>query len=88
MARSVNPKHFRMIKEFILFLERHNSQLGYVITNKGSFSSSCINQDVVPRPGEQTILDIKFCLERISDSDLDTEIEHFLRKTEDEIQLN
>ena len=34
---------------------------------------------------EQTIMDIKFCLERISEQDLDTEIKLFLRRKEDPI---
>ena len=49
---------------------------------------SCINHNVVPKRGEQTILNIKFCIERTSDRELQVIIEHFLRKTEDEIQLN
>ena len=48
-----------------------------MITNKGNFSSSCFNHNVVPKAGENTILNIKFCLERISDKDLNYEIERF-----------
>ena len=48
------------------------------MTNKGSLSATCFKHNLVPEPGEKTIMDIKFCLERISDSDLHTEIEHFL----------
>ena len=87
MARFVNPIHYALIKEFILYLERGNSQCGYIVTNKGNFSASCFNHNVAPKQGEQTIMDIKFCLERISEQDLDTEIKLFLRRKEDPIQL-
>ena len=85
MARLVNPVHFSLIKEFILYLERGHSQYGNIVTNKGNFSASCFNHNVVPKQGEQTIMDIKFCLERISEQDLDTEIKLFLRRKEDPI---
>ena len=85
MARFVNPIHYALIKEFILYLERGNSQCGYIVTNKGNFSASCFNHNVVPKQGEQTIIDIKFCLERISDKDLNYEIERFLVNKEEVI---
>ena len=85
MARFVNPIYYSLIKEFILYLERGNSQCGYIVTNKGNFSASCFNHNVAPKQGEQTIMDIKFCLERISEQDLDTEIKLFLRRKEDPI---
>ena len=46
--------------DFILYLERGNSQCGYIVTNKGNFSASCYNHNVAPKKGEQTIMDIKF----------------------------
>jgi len=55
------------------------------VTNKGSFSATCFNHNLVPEPGEKTIMDIKFCLERITEQNLDIEIEHFLRLKEDPI---
>ena len=61
-----------------MYLKRGYSQSGYMIANKGNFSSSCFNHNVAPKPGEDTILNIKFCLERISDKDLNYEIERFL----------
>ena len=85
MARFVNPVHYALIKEFILYLERDNSQCGYIMTNKGNFSASCFNHNVAPKQGEQTIMDIKFCLDRISEQDLDTEIKLLLRRKEDPI---
>ena len=85
MARQVNPIQFEILKSFISFIENGNSQYGYILINKGNFSISCFNHNVVPKRGEQTILNIKFCLERTSDRELQVIIEHFLRKTEDEI---
>ncbi len=84
MARFVNPLHFPLIIEFF-FLEHGNSQCGYILTNKGNFSMSCFNHNLVPKRGEQTIIDIKFCLERISEQNLDTEIKIFLRRNKDPI---
>ena len=46
---------------------------------------SCFNHNLVPKRGEQTIIDIKICLERISEQNLDTEIKIFLRRKEDPI---
>ena len=85
MVRVVNPIQFKLIRDFVMYLERGNSQSGYMITNKGNFSSSCFNHNVVPKPGENTILNIKFCLERISDKDLNYEIERFLVNKEEVI---
>ena len=68
-----------------MYLERGNSQCGYIVTNKGNFSASCFNHNVAPKQGEQKIMDIKFCLERITEQNLDIEIEHFLRLKEDPI---
>ena len=80
MARQVNPIQFEILKSFISFIENGKNQCGYILINKGNFSTSCINHNVVPKRGEQTILNIKFCLERISDRDLQVVIEHFLSK--------
>ena len=88
MARQVNPIQFEILKSFISFIENGKNQCGYILINKGNFSTSCINHNVVPKRGEQTIFNIKFCIERTSDRELQVLIEHFLRKTEDEIQLN
>ena len=88
MARQVNPIQFEILKSFISFIENGKSQCGYILINKGNFCTSCINHNVVPKRGEQTIFNIKFCIERTSDRELQVIIEHFLRKTEDEIQLN
>ena len=85
MSKRINPIHFKLIKEFIIHLDRDNSHCGYIVTNKGSFSANCFNHNLVPKPGEKTIMDIKFCLERISEEYLDIEIEHFLRLKEDPI---
>ena len=88
MARQVNPIQFEILKSFISFIENGKNQCGYILINKGNFSTSCINHNVVPKRGEQTIFNIKFCIERTSDRELQVLIEHFLRKTDDEIQLN
>ena len=56
MARRINPNHFEILNFFISFMERGNSQFGYILTNKGNFSMSCFNHNVVPKQGEQTIL--------------------------------
>ena len=85
MSKLINPKHFKLIKEFIIHLDRKNSHCGYIVINKGSFSATCFNHNLVPEPGEKTIMDIKFCLERISEQDLDIEIKLFLRRKEDPI---
>ena len=85
MSKRINPIHFKLIKEFIIHLDRENSHYGYIVTNKGSFSANCFNHNLVPKPGGKTIMDIKFCLERISEQDLDTEIKLFLRRKEDPI---
>jgi len=39
---------------------------------------SCFNHNLVPKRGEQTIIDIKFCIGRTSDRELQVIIEHFL----------
>ena len=88
MAIQVNPIQFEILKSFISFIENGKNQCGYILINKGNFCTSCINHNVVPKRGEQTILNIKFCIERTSDRELQVIIEHFLRKTEDEIKLN
>ena len=88
MARQINPIQFEILKSFISFIENGNSQCGYILINKGNFCISCINHNEVPKRGKQTTLNIKFCIERPSDRELQVIIEHFLRKTEDEIQLN
>ena len=85
MSKLINPKHFNLFKEFIIHLDRKNSHCGYIVTNKGSFSATCFNHNLVPEPGEKTIMDIKFCLERITEQNLAIEIEHFLRLKEDPI---
>ena len=64
MARQVNPIQFEILKSFISFIENENSQCSYILTNKGNFSMSCFNHNVVPKRGEQN---------------LDTEIKIFLR---------
>jgi len=59
-------------------MERRNRQFGYILTNQGNFRMSCFNHNSVQQQGGETILDINFCMERITDRDLDVEIEHFL----------
>jgi len=72
-TKKYNEIQFKLIRDFVMYLERGNSQCGYIVTNKGNFSASCFNHNVVPKQGEQTIMDIKFCfclIENLSFCDL------------------
>ena len=85
MANPNYPKESKLLKEFVEYMEQEGSQSGYMLVNKGNMKNNSMYFNEAPKKGDKTTINIRFTQERITDRDLDVQIEHFLRSREDSI---
>ena len=79
MKKNFNPKQYQLIKEFVDYIENEGKSSGYLLMNKGNFKSNSMFFREIPKRGDKTTINLRFQQERISDDDLDLQIERFLR---------
>ena len=79
MKKNFNPKQYQLIKEFVDYIENEGKSSGYMLMNKGNFKSKSMFFREIPKRGDKTTINLRFQQERISEDDLDLQIERFLR---------
>ena len=65
--------------------EQEGNQSGYLLVNKGNYKNNSMYFNETPKRGEKTHINLRFTQERISNQNLEVQVEHFLRSEEDSI---
>ena len=80
--KNMNPKQYKLIKDFLTYIEKEDSGSGYILVDKGNWDNNSMFYKQVPPKGEKTRVRIHFEINRPNDDDIDVEIERFLRSNE------
>ena len=85
MTNPISSKNKKLLMDFIEYIEQEGNQSGYLLVNKGNYKNNSIYFNEAPKRGDKTIVNIRFTQERISEQDLEVQVEQFLRSVEDSI---
>lgn len=81
----INTINKKLLMDFIDYNAQDGKQSGYLLVNKGNYKSNSTYFNETPKKGEETLIKLRFTQERISDRNLETQVEQYLRSVEDKI---
>ncbi len=85
MANPISSKNKKLLMDFIEYIEQEGNQSGYLLVNKGNYKNNSMYFNEAPKRGDKTLINLRFTQERISNQDLEVQVEQFLRSVEDKI---
>jgi len=84
MVMRHNPKYFKLIKDFLDYLERPNEASGYILVDKGNWDNNSMFFRQIPPKGEKTRVKIHFEIRRPKQDELENQIELYLKSREED----
>ena len=81
----INTINKKLLMDFIDYIEQEGNQSGYLLVNKGNYKNNSMYFNETPKRGDKTLINLRFTQERISNQDLEIQVEQFLRSKEDSI---
>ena len=85
MTNPISSKNKKLLMDFIEYIEQEGNQSGHLLVNKGNYKNNSMYFNETPKRGDKTLINLSFTQERISNQDLEIQVEQFLRSEEDSI---